>query len=472
MRSASKFQFWVLAILVFCETKAFNQCQYPTKFKLVRNNIVISSARPENFLMIRKQQAPFGMLRSVAPSNVVDETQFGESKAQRGAISMDLEELSEELGGLGRAQVAWDYMRIGVDPQAHFRDGISSSSTLDTFMKGVDADHDDIQKLLPKIRRTQQLGKSALDKLQDLYGSYGGMLDGGVAKLSHVSSASDGTTKLLIKLRDGLEVETVIIPWFDKGWSSVCVSSQVGCKQGCTFCATGRMGKLRSLTSTEILAQHFYALKICRLASLPTIHNVIFMGMGEPCDNVEEVRDAVKVLTHGDLFQLGKTKVTVSTVAPSPEAFAELKDAPCALAWSVHAANDKLRKKLVPTTKHSMNELRQALIDALLSRKKRMRTIMLEVALISGVNDGALAAKELAEFSQVIIDQVPSVKVVVNLIPFNDIGHPTFQTPSMESVRSFQKILSESGIRALVRTTRGDDEGAACGQLATKKANK
>ena len=189
-------------------------------------------------------------------------------------------------------------------------------------------------------------------------------------------------------------------------------------------------------------------------------------------DNVEEVRDAVKVLTHGDLFQLGKTKVTVSTVAPSPEAFAELKDAPCALAWSVHAANDKLRKKLVPTTKHSMNELRQALIDALLSRKKRMRTIMLEVALISGVNDGALAAKELAEFSQVIIDQVPSVKVVVNLIPFNDIGHPTFQTPSMESVRSFQKILSESGIRALVRTTRGDDEGAACGQLATKKANK
>lgn len=193
------------------------------------------------------------------------------------------------------------------------------------------------------------------------------------------------------------------------------------------------------------------------------------MGMGEPADNHENVIKATEILTDVDLFHMGQSKVTVSTVAPSPDAFTSFQDAPCVLAWSVHAANDELRRKLVPTTKYPMSELRQGLIDTLLNRPKRLRATMLEVALIKDVNDHAEAAVELAEFAKVIVDSVPEIKLVVNLIPFNDTGHPTYKKPSNEAVKSFQNILWEHGIFTHVRTTRGDDESAACGQLITNK---
>jgi 23S rRNA (adenine2503-C2)-methyltransferase len=196
------------------------------------------------------------------------------------------------------------------------------------------------------------------------------------------------------------------------------------------------------------------------------------MGMGEPADNADEVIDALKILTDVELFHIGHSKVIVSTVAPSPEAFKMFKDAPCVLAWSVHGANDKLRKQLVPTTKYSMNELRQSLIDTLLARPKRLQVTMIEIALISEVNDRPDDAKELANFIQVIVDSIPGIRLMVNLIPFNDIGHPTYRKPSMERVLAFQEVLSNHGILTLVRTTRGDDESAACGQLATKRAKR
>lgn len=148
----------------------------------------------------------------------------------------------------------------------------------------------------------------------------------------------------------------------------------------------------------------------------------------------------------------------------------ELAKAPCVLAWSVHAANDDLRKKLVPTTKYSMAELRQGLIDALLSRPMNTRTCMLEVALMKGVNDRLGHADDLAEFTQVILDQVPGVKPHINLIPFNDIGkHSIYDRPLTDDVVAFQKRLQSKGLRARIRTTRGDDKTAACGQLATSK---
>ena len=140
------------------------------------------------------------------------------------------------------------------------------------------------------------------------------------------------------------------------------------------------------------------------------------------------------------------------------------------LAWSVHAVNDDLRKKLVPTTKYSMAELRQGLIDGLLSRPMNARTCMLEVALMRDVNDGLDHADELAEFTQVLIDNVPGCKPHINLIPFNDIGmHSTYQRPLNHDVVAFQKRLQEKGLNAHVRTTRGDDKTAACGQLATSR---
>jgi 23S rRNA (adenine2503-C2)-methyltransferase len=231
------------------------------------------------------------------------------------------------------------------------------------------------------------------------------------------------------------------------------------------------MGKLRSLTSDEIIAQMFYAKKICRLNGLPDITNVVFMGMGDAADDdvYENVVTAAEILTTRELYQLSATRVTVSTVAPSPAAFARFSKAPVVLAWSVHAANDALRKRLVPTTKYPMTELRQGLIDALLERPMNFRSTMLEIALMAGVNDSMENADDLAEFSQVIVDQVPGVKVMINLIPFNDIGQDLYSKPKYEDVVAFQKRLQSRGLFTHIRATRGDDKNGACGQLATKK---
>ena len=374
-----------------------------------------------------------------------------------GAIAMQLDELATHLGGRGRAQLVWDCYSIGIDPANFFG----------TINLGYD-DYESIFSMLPSCRRTQKLGPEALQKLASSYPQGVNKVEGGVATLSYISRSADSTTKLLLSLQDGLKIETVIIPWNGKR-STLCISSQVGCRQGCKFCATGKMGKKRDLTTSEILSQLFFAKKICRLENLPEITNIVFMGMGEPADNAENVVEATKIITTRELFQLSASRVTVSTVAPSPDAFQQFSEAPCVIAWSVHAARDELRKKLVPTTKYTMKELRQGLIDALLSRPMNGRTVMLEVALMQGINDSLQEADDLAEFTKVILDKVPGSKVMVNLIPFNDIGHGEYQKPKQEDVVAFQKHLQSFGLFAHIRTTRGDDKTAACGQLATTK---
>jgi 23S rRNA (adenine2503-C2)-methyltransferase len=229
------------------------------------------------------------------------------------------------------------------------------------------------------------------------------------------------------------------------------------------------MGKLRSLTADEILAQMFFAKKLCRLQELPTISNVVFMGMGEPSDNAVNVVKAAKVLTTRRFFSLAANKVTISTVAPTPECFMDFAQSPCVLAWSVHAVRDNLRKKLVPTTKYTMVELRQGLIDALLSRPMNGRTCMLEVALMRNVNDRIEHAEDLVKFVEGMVEQVPGIKPHVNLIPFNDIGQSLYEKPLPADVTAFLKHLQSKGVYTHVRTTRGDDKTSACGQLATTK---
>ena len=241
------------------------------------------------------------------------------------------------------------------------------------------------------------------------------------------------------------------------------------------------MGKLRSLTADEILVQVYYASKVCRISSdvsttqgdavvrLPKVDNIVFMGMGEPADNAHAVLSAVQTMVDRSMFGLAQSKITISTVAPDPSAFATLGQASAALAWSVHAVDDALRRRLVPTTKYSMEELRIGLVNALQTRANKLRRAMLEVALIEGVNDSDTDAKSLAQFSRAIMNDVNGSKVVVNLIPYNAIDHPTYCAPSKERVLEFQKIITDSGVLCYVRTTRGDDESAACGQLATKK---
>lgn len=196
--------------------------------------------------------------------------------------------------------------------------------------------------------------------------------------------------------------------------------------------------------------------------------------MGEPADAVDAVVPAAHILTDREQFQLAPRRVTISTVAPDPTAFVALGAAPAVLAWSVHAADDTLRRQLVPTTKHSMDELRQSLIDTLQQRSRRMRTIMLEVTLLDHLNDTPEAAHDLADFCQPILNDVPTVKLVVNLIPWNDIQASfgpaaNYRQPSIERVHAFQQILVQRGLLCYIRTTRGDDESSACGQLATRR---
>ena len=209
---------------------------------------------------------------------------------------------------------------------------------------------------------------------------------------------------------------------------------------------------------------------MCNILIANVFHTaLVFMGMGEPADNAVEVVRAANSMVDRRMFGLAGSKVTISTVAPDPMAFVTLGQAPVALAWSVHAVDDLLRRSLVPTTKNSMEELRSGLVQALSSRSNKLRRTMLEVALIEDVNDSDDAAELLAKFAQSIMDEVTGSKVVVNIIPYNAIDHPTYRTPSMERVLQFQKIVTDGGVLCYVRTTRGDDESAACGQLATKK---
>lgn len=197
-------------------------------------------------------------------------------------------------------------------------------------------------------------------------------------------------------------------------------------------------------------------------------------GMGEPADNAASVRGAIRIMSKNELFQLSATRITVSTVAPTPQSFMEFVDSKCVLAWSVHAVRDELRKKLVPTTKYSMEELRRGLIDTL--KKRSLRTCMVEVALMEGVNDSIREANELAEFVLNIMNEVPRSKLICNLIPYNDIGGAggtiAYKKPSMKRVLAFQKRLQDLGVYAHVRGTRGDEESAACGQLATSRKKK
>jgi len=409
-------------------------------------------------IQIRKQK-----VIEILPNTKEPTPSFTSSISKHGPLAMSFEELTVALGGAARAQLVWDCYKLGIDP-AHMY-----GSVIDL---GYD-DYESIINTLPSSRRTQRLSAGALDKLRKLYkDSHGGQtnrsvknVEGGLATLLSLTRTSEGTTKFLLKLVDGLEVETVIIPWKGRR-STLCISSQAGCRQDF---ATGEMGKLRNLTADEILSQMFFAQKLCRFEELPAISNVIFTGMGEPADNASNVAQAAKILTTKDLFGLAASKVTVSTGAPTPECFMQFTQAPCALAWNVHAVRDELRRKIVPPTKYNMAELRQGLIDALLTRPIDDRICMLELALMRDVNDRIEHADDMVEFIEDMVDQVPGIKTQVSLIPFKEIGQSLYQKSLAEDVMAFQKHLQSKGVYTHVRSAIGDDMTSAYEQLATTK---
>jgi 23S rRNA (adenine2503-C2)-methyltransferase len=271
----------------------------------------------------------------------------------------------------------------------------------------------------------------------------------------------DGTRKFLIRVTGNDVVETVYIPEGDRG--TLCVSSQVGCSLDCSFCATGKQGFSRDLTAAEIIGQVWIAAKSFGqlTANGPrSVTNVVMMGMGEPLLNFDNVVDSMNLMMHDNCYGISKRRVTLSTsgVVPALDRLSQYTDA--CLAISLHAPNDELRNQLVPIN-------RKYPIAMLLDSAKRYiedmpdthRKITIEYTLIDQVNDRPHHAHELAE----LLREVP---VKINLIPFNPFNLSNYKRVSNNALRRFQDILMEAGYITTVRTTRGDDINAACGQLA------
>lgn len=272
--------------------------------------------------------------------------------------------------------------------------------------------------------------------------------------------SADGTRKWAIKVDGGALVEAVLIPEGDR--ATLCVSSQVGCSLDCKFCSTGKQGFQRDLTAAEIIGQVWLAINSYdgwQAGKGRVVTNVVMMGMGEPLLNFDNVVSSMELMCDDLAYGLSKRKVTLSTsgVVPALDRLAELSDV--SLAVSLHAPNDAIRNEIVPINRRypiaKLLDSARAYIDAQTDRK---RVVTIEYTLLAGVNDQVEHAHELAA----LLKDYPCK---INLIPFNDFPKSGFKRPSGNAVSRFWKVLMEAGFIVTVRTTRGDDIDAACGQL-------
>jgi len=269
-----------------------------------------------------------------------------------------------------------------------------------------------------------------------------------------IEVSADGTEKYLFRLEDGEAVESVLIPEEDR--RTLCVSSQVGCALGCGFCATGAMGFRRDMTSAEIIHQACFAAK--RLADRgDRLSNVVFMGMGEPLRNVQEVSRAIEILLSQDGFGLSGKRVTVSTAGIVPEMLAMAVNYPVSFAVSLNASRDAQRSLLMPINrKYPLRELVAAMRRIPLQSGRKVTA---EYVLLSGVNDSPEDAAALSRLLR-------GARVKVNLIPFNAYEGSSFTAPPTDSVNRFRDVLLAAGIQTITRGRRGVDIRAACGQLS------
>ncbi len=287
----------------------------------------------------------------------------------------------------------------------------------------------------------------------------------GVVRLPQVVSersahdAATGTThKFICRLSDGRDVETVLIPMGggpqDGGHATVCVSSQVGCKMGCRFCHTATMGLIRQLSAAEIVAQVLIAAQVGGVKP----RNVVFMGMGEPLDNLDSVAQAVHVLSDINGLGLAQRHITISTVGRVDQLarFAELGLTRVNLAVSLTSADDVLRSELMPVNRvHDLTALKTALLAHLLGRDRR---ILVSYVLMAGVNDSDAQIARLVAWCQ-------GLRVLVNLIPFNPIPSRSEQPSSAQRTDAIRAQVMAAGVPVRLRRTKGDEVMAACGQL-------
>ncbi len=290
-----------------------------------------------------------------------------------------------------------------------------------------------------------------------------------------IKVSSDGTRKYVFKTFDGHSIESVFIPHAAKeGRHSICISSQVGCAMGCTFCATAALKLTRNLTASEIVSQVYLVSKdvlqngdqqaLMLKKNEKPIHNIVFMGMGEPLHNFDNVVKAIHLLTSPDGMDFSHRRITVSTsgIVPKIKLLGEL--AGVYLAVSLNATQNQTRSMVMPVNnKWAIEELLQACKEFPLKVRER---ITFEYVLLKGINDTKEDAMRLAEL-------LKDFQCKVNLIPFNEHPLSPFKKPDNSVVLMFHKILYRSHISVFTRKTRGDDIDAACGMLGAQKlANK
>ncbi len=270
-----------------------------------------------------------------------------------------------------------------------------------------------------------------------------------------VQRSRDGTVKYAWLLPDGLSIESVLIP--ERDHNTICLSTQVGCQMGCRFCHTARMGFIRNLTPGEIAGQVLCIVE--EIGDRALVRNLVFMGMGEPLANYDALICALSILTDELGLNFSSRRITVSTCGLVPEMLRLGKDADVGLAISLHAPTDKIRSRIMPINRrYPLRQLLSACRQYPLARRRR---ITFEYLLLSGINDRASHARELAE----ILRGIPAK---VNLIPFNESPGIPFRRSDEENMLQFQQILLDEGYTAIIRKSKGQDISAACGQLCRK----
>ncbi len=273
----------------------------------------------------------------------------------------------------------------------------------------------------------------------------------------------DGTRKYLVRMSPGIEVESVFIPDVSRT-GALCVSSQVGCTLTCKFCHTGTQKLVRNLTAQEIVLQVMMARD--DLGEWPTtqenrkLSNIVFMGMGEPLYNTDNVADAIDTMADDTGMAIGRRRVTVSTSGVVPEIVPLGTRTNAMLAISLHAANDELREKIMPINrKYPLKDLMEACRNY--PGLSNARRITFEYVMLKGVNDSPRHAREL-------IKLLKGVPAKVNLIPFNPWPGSNFECSDWETIEQFGDIINRAGYAAPIRTPRGRDILAACGQLKSE----
>ncbi|BHH83101.1 23S rRNA (adenine(2503)-C(2))-methyltransferase RlmN [Desulforhopalus sp. 52FAK] len=277
-----------------------------------------------------------------------------------------------------------------------------------------------------------------------------------------IEKASDGCVKFGFRLFDGHILESVLIPEPER--NTLCISSQVGCAMGCTFCLTGTMGFVRNLSVAEIVNQ------VCavrdylldqpedELLGPKLVTNVVYMGMGEPLNNLKNVLDSLSVLTHNKGLDIAARKITVSTCGIVPKLRELGENTNVNLAISLHAISDKVRSSIMPVNnRYNIDELLQACKDYPMRKRKR---IMFEYTLLKGINDSDMDARML-------VRKLKDIPCKINLLSYNECPDLPYKRADKKRILAFQKILLDAHYTVFIRSSRGDDISAACGQLAT-----